>query len=262
MRSRSYLFVPANEKMLGKIPGMKADAYIIDLEDSIEASEKDNALNRVISFLETYHGKKLYVRVNADRIEKELSSLSGFDGIGIMIPKVENEKAYDAHKQFLSKHEIIALIETPKGIVNVDNIAKAEWVDMLAFGAEDYSASMNMKNSLDLLMFAKSKIVNCAKAYGKAVIDTPSFQISDIDKFEKEVNLAVDMGFDGKMLISPKHIDFINESFKSNDIEFIRRIVDKYEADGKAVNVIDGVVYEKMHINRMKKIIKENGGTI
>ena len=262
MRPRSYLFVPANEKMLGKIPGMAADAYIIDLEDSIEASEKDNALSRVIGFLKTDHGKKIHVRVNADRLEKEFSALSGFAGIGIMIPKFEDEKVYDEYKQFLSAHEIIALIETPKGIVNIGSIAKTEWVDMLAFGAEDYSASMNMKNTPELLMYAKSRIVNYSKAYGKGVIDTPSFQISDPDKFKKEVSLAVDMGFDGKMLISPKHIDFINESFKSNDIEFMCRIVDKYEADGKAVNVIDGVVYEKMHINRMKKIIKENGGNV
>lgn len=37
---KSLLFVPAVKKMIDKIEGFNADAYIIDLEDSVEESKK------------------------------------------------------------------------------------------------------------------------------------------------------------------------------------------------------------------------------
>ena len=40
----SFLFVPANEKMLSKIPTCSADAVIIDLEDAVLEEYKDEAL--------------------------------------------------------------------------------------------------------------------------------------------------------------------------------------------------------------------------
>lgn len=50
MAIHSLLFVPAKEKMLKKIELLGADAYIVDLEDSIEVDNKAHALELVDNF--------------------------------------------------------------------------------------------------------------------------------------------------------------------------------------------------------------------
>ncbi len=259
MKYRSLLFVPAKEKMLGKISGFSADGYIIDLEDSVAEEDKDNALVRVQDYLAEKKSDNIWVRINRNRQNEELKNLKKFD-VGFMLPKFEDCSQYEDSADILSQHKVIALIETPISMVNIGQIARCDYVDALALGAEDYSAGMNMVNNSQNLLYVRSLLLNYAKAYNKAVYDTPSFQINDFELFKEEVNTACDMGFDGKLAINPKHISYINESFGKCDFDFMRSVISQYEDSGEAVVVIDGVVYEKMHINRMKKIIKENGG--
>ena len=255
---RSLLFVPAKEKMLNKIASFTADGYIIDLEDSISEEEKGNALISVITFLEEHKEmSNLFVRLNKNRFKEEAVALNGFR-VGFMLPKFETPEEYSSLDGVWTQHSVVALIETPMGVLKVQETARCEWVDALAFGAEDYTASVNMLNDDTMLRPVKSTMVMTAKAYGKKIFDTPSFKLNEETEFEQEVKNAVGLGFDGKMAISPKHIQFINDSFNSNDLEYLRSVITRYEADGNAVVVIDGKVYEKMHINRFKKIIKEN----
>ena len=255
----SLLFVPAKEKMLVKIPSMNADAYIIDLEDSIPEEEKGEALIRVTNFLDGLTTiSNIIVRINSNYAENELSKLTKYAEIGFMLPKYEKENPYDAFEEELNRHFTIALIESPKGLIELQEICRKLYINALAFGAEDYTAKVNMDNSADCLYYQKSMLVTYAKANDLQVYDTPSFKINDEVEFEREVRSAVCLGFDGKMAISPKHVDFINEAFSSCDLAYMKSVVSRYEEDGNAVVVIDGRVYEKMHINRFKRIIKEN----
>lgn len=258
-RINSLLFVPAKEKMLAKIPQMNADLFIIDLEDSIPEEEKNEALNRTISFIGGLSSaSNIIVRINSNNAGMELSKLAEFTDIGFMLPKYERSSPYDNYKDVLKGHYNIALIETPSALVDLCYISKVDYLNALAFGAEDYTAKVNMENNVDYLIFQKSLLVTYAKARDLQVFDTPSFKLDNVAEFEREVKNSVSLGFDGKMAISPKHIQFINESFCSCDLEYMKSVVSRYEADGNAVVVIDGKVYEKMHINRFKKIIREN----
>ena len=61
---RSLLFIPAKEKMLNKIAELSADAYIIDLEDSIPEEDKEKALELLCLWLsDTKEGRTLEYRV-------------------------------------------------------------------------------------------------------------------------------------------------------------------------------------------------------
>lgn len=256
---RSLLFVPAKEKMLAKIPSMTANAYIIDLEDSIPEEEKEEALMRVVNFLEGRSSvSNIIVRINSNYADRELAKLSKYAEIGFMLPKYEKANPYDKYKEVLKGNFTIALIESPRAIVELPDICTKKYISALAFGAEDYTAKVNMENSVEYLFFQKSMLVTYAKAYDLKVYDTPSFKLNDETEFEREVKDAMSLGFDGKMAISPKHVQFINETFNSNDLEYMKSIISRYEKDGNAVVIIDGKVYEKMHINRFRKIIKEN----
>lgn len=255
------MFVPAKENMLAKLGTFGADIYIIDIEDSILPDDKATALIHTVEKLTAFGDlSKLIVRINSDNAEKELNLLSTFPEIGLMLPKFGSVCQYNEFEEILRKHYVIALVETPLGIVNIKEIASCEWVDGIAFGAEDYTAKANMENNDTYLNFAKSCIVTYSKAYGKRAFDTPSFKLNERKLFENEVRNSVAMGFNGKLLISPKHVAYINEQFENGDIEHMKGIIKQYEEKGEAVVIIDEKVFEKMHIDRMKKVIKENGG--
>lgn len=256
---RSLLFVPAKDKMLAKIPILNASAYIIDLEDSIPEEEKEEAFNRAISFIDGLKStSNIIVRINSNFADRELTKLASYSEIGFMLPKFDINNPYDVYEGLLKDHFTIALIETPRAIVDLSEISKVRYLNALAFGAEDYTAKVNMENNVDYLFFQKSMLVTYAKANNLQVYDTPSFILNDELKFEYEVKNAKSLGFDGKMAISPKHVQFINETFNDNDLDYMKSVISRYELDGNAVVVIDGKVYEKMHINRFKRIVKEN----
>lgn len=262
MERRSLLFIPAKEKTIGKVGFLGADAYIIDLEDSIEEYNKEKALNLVVDRLESILDMEysIFIRLNKHNYHHEIELLSKYSQVGFMLPKFEFTNDYSDLSDVWKKHEIIALVESPLGIINLNSICQCDWVDAVAFGAEDYTASVNMNNEFKKLYFQKSMIITYCKAFGKKAYDTPSFQLKDMEAFVEEVEDARSIGFDGKLLIHPKHIESINELFSSANIEYMKEIVNAYDAQNEAVFVYKDKVYEKMHISRFKRVIKENGG--
>lgn len=255
-KPHSFLFVPAIEKLLNKIETCNADAVIIDLEDSIPVSEKCNALERTRKFLEVYsYNHDIYVRVNRGRFDTEIASLDTFAIKGYMLPKCENTSDIDGVSK-LTQKELIALIESAAGLVNVSDIAKHKRVTMLAFGAEDYTSECGIKNKDEFLVYPKSKIVLYAKANGKYVIDTMSLNIRDEKNYKILAENTKKFGFDAKLAIHPMQVEIINKVF-NDDIAYYEDIVNRYENSGKGVIEIDGTVYEKPHIDAMKRKIKE-----
>ena len=256
MMYRSLLFVPSVTKMLQKIPSFTADSFIVDLEDSISEDNKEEALDSLVSFLSTNH-RNIFVRLDRNHMYEELRALKSLGIEGLMLPKFEDPSDFDDYIPYLECLKIIALIETPLGAVNTDKIAACRWVDALALGAEDYTASIGMKSTPEFLMQVRSRLIMYGRAYDKCIYDTPSFETKDMGKLECEVKLSRDMGFDGKLAINPKQIDPINRLFVSYDYDKLQYLIDEYEKAGKAVVMIDGMPYEKMHIKRFKKIITE-----
>lgn len=253
---KSLLFIPALQKFLNKISYLEADAIIFDLEESILPNEKLDALNLLISTISEQTKKentKWFVRLNKDNYKQEIKDLN-FDNIdGFMLPKFEND--YELQSNSTNKI-IIALIETPLGIVNIENIVKNPLIKGLAFGAEDYTATMNMENNSTNLIYPKSKLLTYAKAYNKVIFDTPCLNITENKVIQAEVQQSHDMGFDGKLAIHPQQVSIINEIFNKYNYDYIKYVIDKYENNNSAVLNLDGKIYEQLHIKRLKKILK------
>ena len=257
-RITSLLFVPAKRKMLEKIPSFSADAFVIDLEDSIPVCEKQQALSATIDFLATHDRENCYVRVDRALMSEQLSQLRRADFRGYMIPKIESADVLLSYAEHFKEREIVALVETPRGLANIKEIAECPFVTALAFGAEDYTAFCGMANRMDGLGYHKSRIVMYAKANGKRVYDTPCFNLEDAGVAEAETKLAVELGFDGKLAIHPKMIPMIVRAFGDFDFAYLKSVIEQYEAQGAAVLKLGEMVFEKMHIDHFKRILKEN----
>lgn len=253
---RSLLFVPATEKLLSKIEDCKADAVIVDLEDAILPEDKDNALYRLEVFLKEYSYKTdLYVRINPTRAEKETGVLNKYAVKGYMLPKTETAAEVDLFAKAAEDKNIIALIESALGIVNAEEIIRNDNVSMAAFGAEDYTTQCGIENKTEFLVYPKSKLVAVSKAYSKPVIDTISIEIRNIDSYTKEAESSKSFGFDGKLAIHPMQVEVINNVF-CDDIDYYRYIVAEYEKNGVGVLNLNGRVFEKPHIDAMRKKIE------
>jgi citrate lyase subunit beta / citryl-CoA lyase len=72
MQMRSYLYVPGdNQRFLDKIADSKADAIILDLEDSVKFEAKSKAEQMLKEFLSSSNHQNLLLRVEPSRLKEQ-----------------------------------------------------------------------------------------------------------------------------------------------------------------------------------------------
>jgi citrate lyase subunit beta/citryl-CoA lyase len=239
-----------------------ADAVILDLEDGCPMAEKETArifARDSIPMLKE-HGVDVFARVNS--LETGLTatdisyvSVEGLDGI--MLAKTESAEDVATVDGFLQEEErekglepkgitLIALLETPKGILNVREIIGAsERVIALGFGAGDFSREMGAgmgvtklspEEYFPMVLHARSSIAMAARAAGIQAIDTPFFGLLiDLEGLATESGKVKLLGFSGKQLTHPRHVAVVNEVFSpaEEEVDFAKRVVGAY-GEGKA----------------------------
>lgn len=258
--SRSYLFVPGNQyDRIGKAIHSKADAVIIDLEDSIAKSEKANARECVENYLEqsTLNLKNVYLRVNdinSSFWEKDVELVAKYPSLGVMLPKAESaEDIHLVNKILSTEQKIIPLIETAKGIMFASQIANStKNVIRLAFGAVDYCLDLGIsitQNEHELI-YPRSSLVIASKAAGiGSPIDTVFVNIVDDDGLIEETKLAIQLGLFAKLCIHPEQVILVNQLFfpPENDIQWAQEVVavfEREESNGKAAIELNGTMID------------------
>ena len=89
--------------------------------------------------------------------------------------------------------------------------------------------------------FARSMLVNAARAAGIQAIDTVFSDVNDMDALRESVLEAKSLGFDGKGAIHPRQIPVIHEAFApaEKEIEKAEKIVLAFEeAEKKGLGVV------------------------
>ncbi|MBO4374815.1 MAG: CoA ester lyase [Lachnospiraceae bacterium] len=255
----SWLFVPCRERFLSAPEKLEcADNVIFDLEDSLKPSEKDEGLKALCSMRQTrsYEGQGVYVRINKDAPEKELTALKDLDIDGFMFPKFEDTKDLDRYGSLIGSKKVVPLIETCKGIVELEHFSSDKRIYALALGGEDYCSSMGTATNDDALFLARSRIALYAKAAGKKAIDTISTEFRDRAAFERSLQKSADLGFDGKLMIHPFQAGIALDLQRKIPKEALQDIIKEFESSKEGAVIINGSLYEKPHIERLKKIIK------
>jgi citrate lyase subunit beta / citryl-CoA lyase len=269
---RSLLFVPANSwKMLNKACGEMEDGIIMDLEDACPLAEKETGRIFARDIVPSLKENGIYsiVRVNDLTTKMTADDLKiviceGLDGI--MLPKSESKEDIIALAEMISREEaekdikqrisILPLLESPKGVLNAREIGSAsDRVKALCFGAGDYMrelgegftiSRMEPREYFPVLLYARSVISNVASTLGIPAIDTPFFGVlTDTEGLVEESKNVKLLGFKGKLLTHPRHVEYVNEIFSPSeeDITFSRTMVEAYkeiDAKGKGAAVVNG----------------------
>jgi len=253
------LYIPANSwRMINNAMSQLEDAVILDLEDAVPIAEKETgrvfARDSIPTFKDAEFG--VFVRVNSmstGLTEEDISYVvvNGLDGI--MLPKTETKEEVVRLGQLLGEEEkrkgleqnsinIIPLVEGPKGVQNVFDIASASSrIIGLTFGAADFLREMGVgfavtklspEQYYPLVLYARSRISQAAKIAGIEALDTPFFGlIIDTQGLTKESEDVKMLGFTGKKLIHPRHIETVNRIFtpSEEDVNYAKSIVAAYE---------------------------------
>ncbi|MGD8780322.1 MAG: aldolase/citrate lyase family protein [Ignavibacteria bacterium] len=275
---RSRLYLPGNEPKFYPNAGLhQPDGIILDLEDSVAHTEKDSAAILVRNVLRTidFYGSERMVRIN--QLPKGLDDLKyviPHNVHVILIPKIESkehviniEREVEVLKEFYNvKDEIyfMPIIESAKGVVNAYEIAAASKFNCaLAIGLEDYTADIGTQrtNEGKESYFARTAVVNAAKAAGIQAIDTVFSDVSDMEGLRESVIEAKSLGFEGKGCIHPRQIKVINEAFAPNEgeIEKAKKIVAAFEeAENKGIGVVSlgSKMIDAPIVKRAQKIVE------
>jgi len=258
---RSLLYVPGNmPSMLQNIPIFGCDAVMIDLEDAVPLSEKDAARGLVRNFLRDYRerDKEVLVRINpldSPRGYADMKEVLPALPDGIRLPKADTPEIVETLDTLLTEYEeelelevgrftILPSIESAAGVLNCVQIARSTArLIGLAFGAEDYTASLEIERTRggEELFHARTRIVWAAKAAGIQAIDTIFADTADMEGLRVETELIKKLGFTGKSLVNPRQIEAVHEVFapKQKEIDYALQVV---EAIGKARQMGTGVI--------------------
>ena len=232
---KSWLFTPATKAdRFGRAAEVHADALIIDLEDAVALSDKQKARTAALQYLEQPAGSRLpgALRINApvtrtgiEDLHSLLESSAALDYI--ILPKCDSPAFISMVRVLLDQAgketEIIALIESAKGVEALPDIVKSDVKPVgLLFGAADMAADLGAKTTWETLFFVRSRILQVAASAGVVVVDSPFFDIADLEGLKRETKAAEDLGFHGKAAIHPKQISIINEVFTPSAEEVAR----------------------------------------
>lgn len=278
---RSLLFAPANRaELVEKFPRYGADAFAIDLEDGTPESDKVAArgdLPRMVALLRSRGVTgQLFVRVNEWRsplAEADVMVAAGTAIDGIIIPKLGAVGDLQSVSAIIRRGEdrtgralqLIGIIETAAGVVNVEAIASSgdTHLGALAFGAEDFITDMGGRRTADGLevLYARSRVVLAARVAGLAALDQVFVNIRDDDAFRRDAAIGRQLGYDGKMCVVPRQAAIANEIFSpsAEEIERSRRLVHACaaaRAEGRGAVDFEGGMVDEPLLRRAEAVVR------
>ena len=302
MMFRTLLFIPGNNKrFLEKSKLLYPDILCFDLEDSVPIAEKSIARDMLIESFSSskrsnnhfdinntnknntiYKNKKksaqLFVRINSfesELYEQDLESVICERLDGIVIPKVNSASELEKITEIIANLEkkrniektikLIPSIESSQGVVNAYNIAKFNSrICSLVFGVFDYLYDMKLDYENEGLeySYARAKIPVDARAAGIPALDSIWQKVDDLDGLQRDAKIAKRLGYAGKSIIHPKHIEPVHNVFvpSQNEIEWAKKVVSRLnliqeQGDKRGAFKIDGRMIDAVHFKQAKLIL-------
>ena len=275
---RSCLYMPgANARALEKAKGLSADTLIFDLEDAVAPDAKIEARDTVCATVKAggYGKREIVIRINGSDTEWGQDDLSAAVASGpdaILAPKVidgsDIERLNDAMSRAGAPETmgLWVMIEMPKAILNIQNIAEAVGRTRLTafvMGTNDLAKELRAVNDPPTrtgFQTALSLSVAAARAYDLLAIDGVFNDIKDEHGLMAECEQGRALGFDGKTLIHPAQLESANRIFAPSpaDIEQAHAVIaafDDPDNAGKGVIKVNGKMTELLHLEEAHRVV-------
>ena len=278
---RSFLYMPGTDwrKIEKAATELNPDSICMDLEDGVALNRKEDARATIQRALETinFGSSERLVRINtpdSGHERPDLAALLPYRPDGIVIPKVADRDHVQAVDRLITKHEIknqlpaggirlILIIESAQGIVNLKRIVRAsDRIEALIFGAEDFSGDIGATRTVQghEVLYARSKVVTYARAYGLQAIDIVYPDFKRPDGFTDEARTGLGLGYSGKQLIHPNQIELIHQVYTPSEVEIraAKQIVEAYKThqkSGAGAFALDGKMVDRPVVQQAETVL-------
>lgn len=281
-RVRSFLFVPGNKaSMIDKAASVKADALILDLEDSVPPDLKLAAHGIVASKLAglAAQGQRTYVCISRSPHMYDFDDVLAVVGPhleGVFISKTCGPEDIACIAMMLAEAEfrkgmevgvtrVIPLLETARSMELCYEVAKQDRVAALVGAtaknadtarALGYVWSAQGRESL----YFKSRVVMAARAAGKLPIGGIWQQVHDLIGLRAFVTASRELGMTGELLLHPSNVAIANEVFSpsADEVAYYQAMIEahaKAELDGRASCIYDGEHIDIAHVATAREIL-------
>jgi citrate lyase subunit beta/citryl-CoA lyase len=283
---RCVMFVPINNPRFTERAWTRgADAYVLDLEDSVPQSEKEKARSLVKETIPVVAkgGAAIFVRINHDYVESDLKGCIWPGITRIVLPKTETADDMKHCADILTELEkergipvgsieITPLIESALGAVNGYEIATATPRGVTSHGGAGYDMAVDLEiemfASFDQYAYTEALPTLAQMAAGMDVLggvfvpntggraDSAEFAETLADyNYRNHVYEATVLH---PALVKPLVTGLTP---KPEDVVWANKVVDVYEKlmqDGESVTVTDGKTVDVYEYNMAKKLIRWN----
>jgi len=239
---RTLLFAPGDQpRKLARVATFGADAIVLDLEDAVAVSRKDDARGMVHE-----------ARVNAlvtGRCQNDLAAVvcPGLDAV--VLPKVEDPGELPEVDERIAALELkgglpsgsirlLPLIETARGVAQVEAIASRAPVRVLTFGfgPGDLTTDLGIDLTSDAteLLYARSRLVIAARAGGLSppIDGVYLLDLADTVGLIEDTRRGRQLGYQGRAVIHPNQVAPVHEVYSDvspRELEQAAEIVRGFE---------------------------------
>jgi citrate lyase subunit beta/citryl-CoA lyase len=263
------LFCPADRPERFAKAAAAADVVILDLEDGVGADSKADARRALQETL--LDPERTVVRVNPAGTEDHRRDLDAIDGTPystVMLAKTETTDQVAA----LAGRSVIALCETPLGVVNVPLIAAAPPTVALMWGAEDLLAGLGGRSSRfpategrpgpyrDVARAARSQVLLAAGAHRRLAVDAVHLDIRDLEGLREEAEDAAACGFAATACIHPTQVEVVRRAYRPTEeqLDWARRVLAAAEGN-RGVFAFEGGMVDGPVLRHAEQLLARGG---
>lgn len=277
---RSLLFVPGDSRRkIEKAVTLGADCVCLDLEDGVALNQKQAARLTVAEALGTLNFGRSERMVRINRFgsgweAEDLAHTLAARPASVLLPKVENKEALQwldtqitqaeqAHGWPNGEIEMLAMVETARGVINLKEIAGAvPRLTALIFGAEDLAGDIGAVRTREAweVFYARSAVITHAAAFGLQALDMVFVDYGDTTGLLAEARQGARMGYGGKQLIHPNQIEPVHAAFTPDDaaIAHAQRVVQAAQANqasGLGAFSLDGKMVDMPVVKAAEQVL-------
>ncbi|KAB1552778.1 CoA ester lyase [Corynebacterium sp. 319] len=260
----ALLFAPADRPDRFAKAEQRSDMVIVDLEDGCRAENRTDARRTITE--SSLNPATTIVRINppeSDEFAEDVEAVARSPFTQVMIPKAEDLTAVDLPEQW----DVIALIETPRGVLNAAEIAAHPQVVALFWGAEDLTAALGGTSSRygrdevptpgggvsghpggyrEVPRLTRSLVLLHAAAAGIVALDSIHADTTDSTGAYAEAVDAAASGFAATVSIHPGLVPAIRKAYSPTEeqVDWARRVEEgarsnsgAFAVDGKMIDL-------------------------
>jgi citrate lyase subunit beta/citryl-CoA lyase len=270
--------------MLDKAPTTGADAILLDLEDAVPEEEKATAREMVRGYIPSLNGFPVFVRTSAAstglvRSDLEAALLPGLHGI--FMPKLDSPDEVRTVAGWLDELEIgagiahgtvelICMLESARGVRLAYEIAMSSprVVSLLFASGEngDFQTDMGCDWSVSgvEMLYARSKVVLDSRAAGlEHILDGVFVDIDNLDGLVADTTLSKRLGYTGRTIIHPKHVDQVNRIYTPSaaEVDYYRELIATFETGltlGKGAVAFRGKMIDYAMAARARRVLERS----